>query len=256
MPILKSTLLAVIVMIAMNSSFLSPVSSNQTSIFLTEDEAIERIMSVEEIQRWNSEIGHKGNQLVIRKEQEPIAACTDIDCLWCFRLSEDLATYQSTFGIYCIDPQMHHISRINMVTEELEPVSVVTPLSVNRILKIIPKHMFGWMKWRDKNSKTIDIIIEWKTRHSEANKAIFSGIVNYTESSNRQTESSIRMVINVDTRIVILTETADKKQHNFDDEGSFRGKLQADLLTITGIWSKTGYKRIADFAIFDLYNDE
>ncbi len=42
----------------------------------------------------------------------------------------------------------------------------------------------------------------------------------------------------------------------FDDAGSFKGKLQADFLTITGIWSKSGYERIADFALFDLHNEE
>ncbi len=145
---------------------------------------------------------------------------------------------------------------MDMVTEELESVSVFTPLSVNKMLKTMPKHIFGWMKWRDSHDKTIDISIEWKTRHAETNKAIFSGTISYTEASNRQTQSNIRMVIDVDTRMAILTETANKDHYNFDDEGSFKGKLQSDFLTITGVWSKSGHERIADFALFNLYNEE
>ena len=215
---------------------------------LTKKEAINKIMFAEEIKRWKSAVGHEGNGVVIQLEQSP----SDSSPLWCFRLLENLHTHTATFGVYCIDAQMHYVSRMDIATEKLEPVSIVIPLSTKKILSIIPEKMFGWMVWQDDRGNPIDMVIHWTKRSTNGNNALFSGKVTYIQLG----EAYMQMTINTITRKVVITESESKKQKNFDTQGKFYGELQADLLTIVGQWKKDGYNRVADFSIFDKYSDE
>ncbi len=219
---------------------------------LTEEEAINKIMFAEEIKRWKSAVGHKGNGVIIRLEQSP----SDSSPLWCFRLLENLHTHTATFGVYCIDAQMHYVSRMDLATEKLEPINIVIPLSTKKILSIIPEKMFGWMVWQDNRGNPIDMVIHWTKRSTDGNNALFSGKVTYIQSGDQNSEAYMQMTINTVTRKVVITESESKKQKNFDTQGKFYGELQADLLTIVGQWKKDGYNRVADFSIFDKYSDE
>jgi len=229
------------------------VGQQEPGHFLTEEEALDQIMYAEEIKQWAIAVGRADNGIIWRKEQDASSDCPGLDCLWCFRFLEDMATHTSSFGVYCINAYTHDVSRVNIVTEQLEPVTMVLPLSVEDMLSIIPNKMVGWMKWRDRDGSIL-MDIKWKNRESEAGQAIFSGKVVYTsQDSGRKTKSFLKMVIDVETRKVIISESASKEQKDFDTEGYFEGDLQADRVSIVGVWKKSGYDRVADFSIFDEY---
>ncbi|MCP3669068.1 MAG: hypothetical protein GY814_01250 [Gammaproteobacteria bacterium] len=95
--------------------------------YLSEEQALDRVMAVEEIRAWADKVARADSGIKWRTEQAATAHCQEGNCLWCFRLQEDLGSHSATFGIYCIDGHTHDISKIDPITEKSVPVQATIP---------------------------------------------------------------------------------------------------------------------------------
>lgn len=86
--------------------------------YLTEERALYWIMETREVDEWAGLVRENGNKVIWEKEQDAPDECPALDCLWCFRLMEDLPTHVSTFGSYCINAHTHDVLAIDPVTEQ------------------------------------------------------------------------------------------------------------------------------------------
>jgi hypothetical protein len=217
---------------------------------LDENSALDKVMAIEQVRRWADQVGKAGGGVLWQTDRRPQADCSGNSCLWCFRLQEQKATYNTTFGIYCIDARNLSLARIDPVTDRLEPVAASQPISADDLLRSIPGSMQGWLRWRDRDN-TITMNIDWRSRGKKQGLAEFVGEVNYRSGPNgRVTKAELRMRIDPQTRNVTLDEREIAKQADFDTGGRFHGTLQVDRRSVVGEWRKAGYTRVADFSIY------
>lgn len=92
--------------------------------YLTEGEALDRVMAIPEVRDWSALVHRAGHGVVSRTETEAPAPCSTPDCRWCFRLLEDLPTHTATFGVYCIDGHTREQWRIDPASDEAVPLGL------------------------------------------------------------------------------------------------------------------------------------